>query len=1260
MADCAVPGWSVEAYGTDPWGSPGTAVPGGPITTYPPDFDLFCVGPCTPAHYLTTYDEVTTASVPGQFYALGYDLVVLSDSTTLDGGVTKTALINVGVEMPDEWSLEFTVMFDQLPIDNSDTSESHIYFGGVDNAGASAGLLFSKAGISYTGNVFYDASDVLNENTVVYKLEDSHKIITEGEYYTCRIVVSHTLGITYVYFTKTSELGANGHILRYVIASIPTSDGVEAVADGVYISARGTMTTPSQMTINSVCAGDGLLIVGRPPVADAGYEQEVQLCRFAQLDGSNSYDVDGVPVVFEWRLIDAPTSSSFVSEVHDGGTVPLATPTGFTNVITSGDLETYHNEDPIVAGDILLINGEPYTVASTAIGSLIATVEEGTLPDSLQNATIKLIRQANVFDDKTLEKPNFFPDAAGFWKFDLQVTGGSSTPSPRSITVVHTKESLAAPGVTPDVSFMWDYISDFWRLLEDPELIEVFWSGLSQIVGANMLNLWQIDYNKSLRDIQRTMQRRWLYYDLLVQEPFVALTTVNKMDNTGGFLVGSDGVRVGDRTYQITTDLSAEDVQPGDFLILNGLAYEITELLSPGADNKIITAVDFPTAITDYEIGRACTSTQIDFYHGLVAAEDDVFFEVLTKETGAMAYIQADVMAVCEEHPDRLVVDPTNILTYLDDTSTYSVYMAAVFRRKYLPINDRVTDIPRLQRIIKDPPDDEVLHRGVDYVLETVRGARCIRWEDVWVHEDSLMETGYAEDPTPPARMWAEITYIENLTTVESNFGLLADFSLDEHADLPNNLDYLSAVRGLWYVRFNSPSLYNVRVGAQILLGLPFSEEKGTILEIRNDIVSPTNTIFVQGEGDDGIVRAYNYPAGLDLEVNPDTDESYTMGDTVGQFAPLVRGVTVVDYKSDPYWFRKYTSQGIASEVQKFHRFGVEIEQDAYTMAGAMMTHKLVGDIKPTSGKHAIIGKIDAGLHTVDVQDEINFNIKIKLWEGICHNLAFGHASMWDEGDPSPMKMSYPPDGGVPVYDHERIAGKPSGWQSAYDETVSRAWTEDTVFQVVGPPNTTSCPVTVTSAPWSHNYATASIVWIVFRVEAPYSSGHPDTYDATPMYEIALRKNGGDAFVHQVDLTGLWTQTGSVYFVELGTAVSAAVEIAPTDELEVVIRAQGGSSNTPEWSLTYVRFSATQFSYDGDIVWGYDRREMCPEDTTSILIYADWPGGTPYYDHPLFAWDTDFYTATIVSGHIILDTTPIPWTYDDTLPAGQYGRRVTL
>src|SRR5208282_3298686 len=101
------------------------------------------------------------------------------------------------------------------------------------------------------------------------------------------------------------------------------------------------------------------------------------------------------------------------------------------------------------------------------------------------------------------------------------------------------------------------------------------------------------------------------------------------------------------------------------------------------------------------------------------------------------------------------------------------------------------------------------------------------------------------------------------------NFGIPAGFTLDDLAQLPSNIDYLSTVSGLWYAYWNGPTMFNLRAGVQILIGLPFADETGIIVEIRNDFSVSTGLILVQDVANSAVVRSYSYPVSITLETNP-------------------------------------------------------------------------------------------------------------------------------------------------------------------------------------------------------------------------------------------------------------------------------------------------------------------------------------------------------------------------------------------------------
>jgi hypothetical protein len=284
----------------------------------------------------------------------------------------------------------------------------------------------------------------------------------------------------------------------------------------------------------------------------------------------------------------------------------------------------------------------------------------------------------------------------------------------------------------------------------------------------------------------------------------------------------------------------------------------------------------------------------------------------------------------------------------------------------------------------------------VDFYIEHFRGKNCIKFNPaVW-------------DSPPPDAIWAETTYLDNRPNIEGNFGIAADFTLDDLAQLPSNVDYLSAVRGLWYSYFNGPTLFNLRAGAQILLGLPFAEETGVIEEIRDDFSNVQGRILVRDADRSEIVRSYTFPATLDMEINPATGAPYKVGDIVQQFAPLVTGVEAVDWVKDPRWFEGYMNQGSLFEIEKFHKFLMRVDSPAFNLAALLFVRSFVLKIKPTYTYPLFVVRSSVGDTEIDVTDEVTASGVLLLQDGACFL-----------------------NTGATIFDDPRPAG--GGWWSQFD-----------------------------------------------------------------------------------------------------------------------------------------------------------------------------------------------------------------------------------
>lgn len=1116
MTSCIAPGWGTGPFGTTPWGGGLGASPGGPIPAAPP-YDLYCVGPCGPMSVIITYNEVDVFGDPLQFFVGGASL----DEVLASGGTfpTDDARLIITTGVSDIFTLDFTVNFEHLPPDFSSLSAKHIALCVSDAAGSSVALFFSKVGIGYAGAFHHDSGGNLVLDSTFQALPNSQLLVSEMEYWSYRVAVNQLTGVTFIYVTKTADLVSIGHQLRYIMPAIPSSSLTFPPTDRTIVSVRGTLAVPTELSLDSICLSSQFLIPNAPPIADAGLDQAARTCSIIQLDGSRSFDPEGSDLTYRWRLIDAPIGSEFMVDGVDGITIPLPMPTGFTNLFHSGALGSLDILDPIVttagAGDVLVVAGKVYDIIGkgTDGAGFYVQVDGYILPDSFSMATFKLLRQRGV-SGPTLTNPTFFPDLPGFFKFDLIVFDGGLFSEP-GITIVNVTESPLPRGCIPDTKFLWGYLSDFWRIVEDRERIEVFWSAAAQVVASELLSLWQVEYSKSHRDIQRTFLRRWLNYELTLNEPFPELTSIRNIfgglrevfpaagisgipgtiitftipifDSTGTasisaiytftgsgnltaqqvadqispilakldsrFIVSvisnrastqaelrilapfefhtevtdtspifiapnnnteptGTGAGVGSKTYQVDRTLQGLDIVQGDIVAIGDIAYRVRNIIDDPSDpwpfQRIAVLDDLPTVpVGTWSVLGKVSSKMVDFYNSHVDTQDLTFYETFDRATRVSTTIRLQGAWVPENDVRTIgVVGLGALANYLKHPSRqFSVSFKSATRLSHIPIDPLVADIPYLQEKINSTDDTTVIRRNIDFFLEEFRGHASLRFAfegfgtnvDIWESADTI-----------PRRLWAEFTYVDNRPVIEGNFGIPVEFTLDDLSKLPSTVDYLSAVRGLWYSYFNGPTLFNLRVGTQILLGLPFAEEAGVITEIRNDFSTTSGRILIQDKKNPEVIRSYQFPASLAMEVNPATGALYKVGDKVTQFAPLVTGVEVVDYVKDPQWFAGYLQQGVFFEVQKFFKFLVRVDVAAFNLSALLFVQNFILRIKPTytSPLFVVLRKLgDTGDTEVNTTDDIEYAGTLLLFDGACFQFnganTLGVATMLDEPDPS-------------------------------------------------------------------------------------------------------------------------------------------------------------------------------------------------------------------------------------------------------------------
>lgn len=214
-----------------------------------------------------------------------------------------------------------------------------------------------------------------------------------------------------------------------------------------------------------------------------------------------------------------------------------------------------------------------------------------------------------------------------------------------------------------------------------------------------------------------------------------------------------------------------------------------------------------------------------------------------------------------------------------------------------------------------------------------------------------------AADPAPD-RLWAEVSFFDNNESIEDNFGILVGLTRDDINTVSETLNYRQAVSGIMYAYLQGSSLGKIRVGAQILLGLPFAEHRGIIRSIDPTYRLDRSGTAVFGrlliEDVDnvgtalGTLRIYTYPIDqvsilAGIETNPTTGVPYVVGDIVERFSALSKGVEISDYVSVPA-----TGLSSARTLQQYHSLRLRVNDGQFTLQELGLVSTFLKRITPS------------------------------------------------------------------------------------------------------------------------------------------------------------------------------------------------------------------------------------------------------------------------------------------------------------------------
>lgn len=410
------------------------------------------------------------------------------------------ATLDLTSPIPAQYTVEIVARFRDLPHNFGDVAQRRVGLTVADDDGRGISIYFSKAGVAIA-RIDDLGSVTALENTASTTAEIS------GEFRTIRVAVDSGLGRAYVFFGDDSGVPPT---VRFII---PVAATPLSVVDTFQLFVRGRPDEAAAIDIKALRLAAGLVLPDVPPVANAGGDRVTSVGQAVRFDGRASYDAENAPLSYHWRLVDAPLNSEAASEIGSGSTVDDGDGDGLTDLITvpAGSIPAW-----ATSGTIIQFGGVRGVVASVdnLLGEIVATT--AVFPDDRLVEPVRLIRQVLVEADT--ETPYLVPDVAGLFRVELVVNDGVSDSEPSEV-VVSVRAARAPFGVEPDVSPLWRAIGDEWSLVENRGLFEEMWKGTAQIVAAKLLELWQYNYNFSIRDVQRVFQRKWVPFRTMLNEP---------------------------------------------------------------------------------------------------------------------------------------------------------------------------------------------------------------------------------------------------------------------------------------------------------------------------------------------------------------------------------------------------------------------------------------------------------------------------------------------------------------------------------------------------------------------------------------------------------------------------------------------------------------------------------------------------------------------------------------------------------------------
>ena len=296
--------------------------------------------------------------------------------------------------------------------------------------------------------------------------------------------------------------------------STATLSGSDSMSPSFTADLLGNYTVELIVTdsLNASSATDQVLIstYNTPPVADPGQDQAVvQLGTTIQLDGCQSYDLDGDNITFSWTFTEKPVGSNatlsdstlynptftadvqgdyllslVVFDVFGASSESVTVAISFENVRPVADAGV---NQAVVRGDIVNLNG---------LGSFDANLD----PLSFRWSVVSKPNGSTAeIDDPTFAQISFLADLAGTYIISLVVNDGYEDSEPSNMTVVVIAYQDAATESLQETMTTINNISD--DELKNQKMKNALTNKINAVLEMIDLGLYQEALDKLQNDI---------------------------------------------------------------------------------------------------------------------------------------------------------------------------------------------------------------------------------------------------------------------------------------------------------------------------------------------------------------------------------------------------------------------------------------------------------------------------------------------------------------------------------------------------------------------------------------------------------------------------------------------------------------------------------------------------------------------------------------------------------------------------------------